>query len=138
MSDQGRLSRGKKQNYFLAIFSVLWFICLSSFSQGTAQEARKVQGLERGARDSMRLDTRMTGEKEKIQSGRIKDQMVGSAEKQLRKEMREEESIRSREQSRSNRARMKAQQEETKKRRKHEDEWFSEKKRKVEFGLAIN
>lgn len=122
----------------LAIFCFLWFMCLSNFSWGVAQEASKIEGLDRGARDSMRLDERMQGREEKGGSDRVTDQMMRGTEEELRTEMREEEMIRSEEEVRSNRARMQAQQEEQEKRRKHEDEFFREKKRKIEFGVGAN
>ena len=120
--------------YFLALFSILWFMYLSNPTLGLAQDARKTEGLGRGARDTMRLDTRIQGYQEKDQDNRLsRDYKLEGGEKGLRWEMKEEESLRLHERERSKRAQLKKEQLEMEEKRRQRDERFWEKKKKVEF-----
>jgi len=120
--------------YPLALFSILWFMYLSIPTQGMAQDAKKLEGLGRGARDTMRLDMRLKGYQEKDQNHRVSgDYKLKGEEKGLRWEMKEEEGLRLQKQERSNRVRLKKEKQQIEEKRRQREERFWEKKKKVEF-----
>ena len=119
--------------HLLALFYLLWFMYLSIPTPGWAQDVKNLQGFDKGAQDTMRLDRRMDGYRDKVQNNRMTDQRIGVEERGLRREMKEEDILRLEEQTRSRRARLRKEQEQTEEERRSRAERFWEKKKKVDF-----
>lgn len=99
----------------------------------SAQDAAPVVGLERGEKDTMRLDLRMEGREEQDIDARISDQKIGYEERKIRLERRAEELLREEEVARTRQEEWVESEEERKARaRMREQEDIQRKKQTVD------
>jgi len=100
---------------------------------GFAQDTTSVGGLEKGERDTTRLDRRVKGKEEQVIDARISDQKIGYEERRIRLERRAEELLREKEVARDRQEEWtKSEEEERAEARRREQEDIQRKKRAVD------
>ena len=115
------------------IIAPLIFLCLLGLmvvafpTIGRSESTARI-GLERGERDTMRLDLRVKGSDHKDKNNAIRDQMIGAEERRIRQEQKEKELLRQEEGPKK--SRRTAETDEGLKKRKREEERVRDKKTK--------
>ena len=121
----------------LSLFSTVSALCLFnllSAAVSLAQDAASVEGLGKGERDTMRLESRMEGREERILDVRVNDQKIGYEERKIRLERRDDERLRAEEALRDREERFEQEEEKARERaRKREAENVRRKKRTVDI-----
>ncbi len=97
-----------------------------------AQTEGEFIGLNRGARDTMRLDRRMDDQAQQSSEYRLTDQKVGYEQRKIREERKEKELLRTGEATTSRATRFKREEEERQRARLRENERIAEKKKKIQ------
>ena len=120
----------------LSVFSTVSAVCLLNVlcaAVSLAQDAASVEGLRKGERDTMRLESRMEGREERILDVRVNDQKIGYEERKIRLERRDDERLREEEVMRDRQDRFEKEEEEARARaRRREAEDVQRKKRTVD------
>jgi hypothetical protein len=128
----GRFLRQAKPVLLVVVCTVCALYMLYP-AAGLAQDATSVGGLEKGERDTTRLDRRMEGKEEQVIDARISDQKIGYEERRIRLERRADELLRAEEVARERQEQWtKSEEEKRAEARRREQEDIQRKKRAVD------
>ena len=120
-----------------ALFLALAFGILGALCPGAvlAQTGRtdEITGLERGERDTSRLDLRMNGLEEKDQEARLREDKILPDEMRVRRELQEQELLRAGEESQQHKLRRERSDEAGAENRRRLEEQIEDKKRDFIF-----
>ncbi len=122
-----------KRSVFATFFSVC-FLNILCATVGLAQDAASIEGLRKGERDTMRVESRMKGREERIFDRRMNDQKIGYEERKIRLERRDDERLRAKEAMRGREQNFQKEEEEARERaRRREAQHVQRKKRTVDI-----
>ena len=135
IADIGRICRFSRQ-VGPVLLVVVCTVCAPYMvcpAVGFAQDTTSIGGLEKGERDTTRLDRRVKGREEQVIDARISDQKIGYEERSIRLERRAEELLRADEVARERQEEWtKSEEEKRAGARKREQEDIQRKKRAVD------